>query len=324
MTPVWRERAAWLLAAGPRRRGRLPRAPARARSATTGRAGTLHAGAPFQEREPGPRHGHLAGRHRACRAGSVGESDRGNMQLRRLDDSGFTEVPGTAGGRFATWSADGRSIAFIANRELRSSISAPRVHDYWRRCPSTCNSSATNAAGDFLVGFNARPLHIFRADGARWNRSRSTRRGEREHPAPSFFPMAAGSSTFRCERDRRSLGVTRLAHLIPPGPGAREFEDRILWRATAMSSSGTAAACLRRRSPIRHSLCKVSPCNWRAMRRPADYDWSLCRLRHRRWPSDRQRCRNSSPGSGATAARLARRPTGRVSTFDLRTTGRGW
>ena len=109
--PAWRERAAWLRAAGLAAVTAvvaLRPGPAAPPPATPAR---FTVELPFKSVTAGTGVSVSPDGTAIVAQSQVGAADRENLQLRRLDGAGFTEIPGTAGGRFATGQPTaGRSV----------------------------------------------------------------------------------------------------------------------------------------------------------------------------------------------------------------------
>ena len=94
------------------------------------------------------------------------------------------------------------------------------------------NSIATNAAGDFVLGFSGAPLHIVRANGSGVEPllALDSASGEVEHAGAVFLPDGRRYVYLSVRSEPASRGVTRLGSLDSSDVhDLPDFEDRIMW-----------------------------------------------------------------------------------------------
>ena len=236
-TTAWRERAAWLLlAAGPRRRGCLPRDPARTRRAATADAGALHAGAPFQKRDcRHRRRERLARWDIDCRAGFAWRSGPREHAAQAIGRRRFHRDPGHCR-RPIRDLVSRRPIDRVCrrpgiekNRSRRHGITAPGADARQPDCQLDCDECGRRLCPGLqwrAVAYLPRERKQRRTvAGARlgeW-RSRARRRRLSSRRPPLRLPVGAiGTGLAWCHAPAARSIPARFSDLP-------EFEDRIMW-----------------------------------------------------------------------------------------------
>jgi hypothetical protein len=168
------------------------------------------------------------------------------LLVRRLDREGAQPLPGTRGGRYPFWSADGRDIGFFAgNALLRVSLDGGAASQI-ATLPDRPMGGTWNAAGVILVGTNSGPIYRVTAAGGVPEAVTTVEAGvEDAHVWPTFFPdgehyvfLADASSDEGHRMTVRSVGGkeskvlrtgVRSAILVDPGGALLLIDNRQLF-----------------------------------------------------------------------------------------------
>ncbi len=273
-TPAWRERAAWLLAAGlaavaaflalrPGPEAPPSATPARFTWSSLSRAGRRH-----RRRE------RLARRDIDCRAGFAWRSGPREHAAQAIGRCRFHRDPGHCR-RPIRDLVSRRPIDRVCrqpgvekNRSRRHGITAPGADARQPDCQ--LDRRRMRQATLFWASVARRCISSARTEAASNRCWRSTRRaGEVEHAGAVFLPDGRRYVylSVRSEPAIAWCHAPGLARFQPGSMISRNSKTASCGPATVMSSSGAAPACWRRPSPMRPSLCTVRRCHWRAMPR---------------------------------------------------------